>query len=145
MFPAKQKTSSFESKNTLFGYIWNAILKNYCHIWNRHSRFVKTQSFVCAKIKSLKFGPKKLYLGIFRLKFEKPSVACDISTLELVKMQIFQQNKKTLKFWTTNVFFGLKFWDTFGIFQISTRCDFQKLLSYLKLALELYKMQNFVQ
>ena len=119
MFPAKQKTSSFESKNTLFGYIWNAILKNYCHIWNRHSRFVKTQSFVCAKIKSLKFGPKKLYLGIFRLKFEKPSVACDISTLELVKMQIFQQNKKTLKFWTTNVFFGLKFWDTFGIFQIS--------------------------
>ena len=97
MFPAKEKTSSFEPNNTLFGYIWNAILKNYCHILNRHSRFVKTQSFVCAKIKSLKFGPKKLYLGIFKLKFEKPSVVCDISTLELVKMQIFQQNKKTLK------------------------------------------------
>ena len=134
MFPAKQKTSSFESKNTLFGYIWNAILKNYCHIWNRHSRFVKTQSFVCAKIKSLKFGPKKLYLGIFRLKFEKPSVACDISTLELVKMQIFQQNKKTLKFWTTNVFFGLKFWDTFGIFQISPppTPEFSKTQSFLQ-------------
>ena len=48
---------------------------------------------LCKNI-NLTFGPEMPYSNIFRLKFEKPFVVFDISTLELVKIQNFVQNKK---------------------------------------------------
>ena len=47
------------------------------------------------------------FLGFFRLKFDETIVIPEISTLELVKMHEFVQNKKKkMKFGTKNVFFG---------------------------------------
>ena len=46
------------------------------------------------------------FLGIFRLKFDETIVIPEVSTLELVKMHEFVQNKKKIKFETKNVFFG---------------------------------------
>ena len=46
------------------------------------------------------------FLGFFRLKFDETFVIPEISTLELVKMHEFVQNKKKIKFGTKNVFFG---------------------------------------
>ena len=43
--------------NSLFGYFWAAVLKNYCYIWNQHSRNCQNAKF-CTKIKILKFGSK---------------------------------------------------------------------------------------
>ena len=33
-----QRCFKFETKIALFGYFWAEILKNYCHIWNKHPR-----------------------------------------------------------------------------------------------------------
>ena len=53
------------------------------------SKFIKMQSFVQKKI--LKFGPKKPFLSIFKLKFEKANV----SILEFAEMlKIVQRGKK---------------------------------------------------
>ena len=56
--------------NSLFGYFWAAVLKNYCYIWNQHSRNCQNAKF-CTKIKILKFGIKMPYLSIFEWNFEK--------------------------------------------------------------------------
>ena len=50
--------------NSLFGYFWAAVLKNYCYIWNQHSQNCQNAKF-CTKIKILKFGIKMPYLSIF--------------------------------------------------------------------------------
>ena len=64
------------------------------------------------------------FLGFFRLKFDETIVIPEISTLKLVKMHEFVQNKKKNQIWDKKCLF----W----IFQC---CYFQRLLSYLKLAL----------
>ena len=46
--------------------------------------------------KTIKFGPKLPYLGIFGLEFEKAIFMFEITTLEFVKFQSFIQNKKRL-------------------------------------------------
>ena len=48
------------------------------------------QSFVEKKI--LKFGPKKSFLSIFRLKFEKANVIFEISTREFIERPKIEQN-----------------------------------------------------
>ena len=47
-----------------------------------------------------------LYLGILKLKFEKTIVIFEISVLKFIKIQIYMQNKKSLKYGTKNALFG---------------------------------------
>ena len=56
------KIAKFERKNTLFGYFWARILKNYRHINIVES--VKLQNFV-KKWNLSKFGTKNALLRIF--------------------------------------------------------------------------------
>ena len=51
-------------------------------------------------------GIKIRYLGTFGLQFSKTIVIFEINALQLVKIQGFVQNKKTLKFATKNLLFG---------------------------------------
>ena len=68
-------------------------MKNYCHIWNQHPRIYQNAKLY-AKIKILKFGPKWLFLIIFRLKFEKANVIFEISTLKFIQIPKIEQNNK---------------------------------------------------
>ena len=54
----------FGTKNALFGYCWDRILKNYCHIWNQHPQVCLTAKF-CEKTKMPKFGTKNALFGYF--------------------------------------------------------------------------------
>ena len=104
------------TKNTFFKYFWDAILKNYCHTWHKHSsiflEFFKMQSFIQnkkieknfhklknCKIEQLKnwkpstLGPKTPYLGNFNLEFKNVIIAFDTSTFKFVKVQSFVKNK----------------------------------------------------
>ena len=63
-----------------------------------------------------------LYLGIFRVKFEKVIVIYAISTLEFVtNKKIFVENKKISNLGQMSYLgiFGLKVWKTIVIFKIS--------------------------
>ena len=55
-------------KNTLFGYFWARILKNYCHIWNQHPQVCQFGKF-CEKTMP-KFGTKNT-CEIFGLELKK--------------------------------------------------------------------------
>ena len=47
-------------------------------------------------MKTHKFGPKRPFLSIFRLKFEKANFIFEISTLEFVKLRNFKKKQKWL-------------------------------------------------
>ena len=46
----------------------------------------------CTQIKTLNFGPKRSFLCIFRLKFEKASVIFEISTLKFIQIPKIEKN-----------------------------------------------------
>ena len=67
-----------------------------------------------------KFGTKNDILGIFD---QKPVVIFEISTLEFVKLQIFAKKQNCLNFGRKMLYlgiFGVEFWKTIVIFEIST-------------------------
>ena len=65
--------------------------------------FFKMQSFMLKK--KINFGPKLLYLGIFRQEYEKTIVLFEINILEFVIMQKFMQTN--FYFLNRNVIFEI--------------------------------------
>ena len=76
--------------NSLFGYFWAAVLKNYCYIWNQNSQNCQNAKF-STKIKILTFGIKTALFEYFWVKFWKIMVSFHVETLKLVKKQSFVQ------------------------------------------------------
>ena len=111
IFVQHKKFSSL-GQTALFAYFWAVILKNFCHIWNLHSKFVKMQSYVPRKI--LKFEIKKTFIWAFLDIWHQHPRIC--------KMKSFVQSKKFSSLGPDCVF-----WIFLG-------CNIEKLLSYLKLA-----------
>ena len=103
-------------KKALFGYFWPAVFKNYCYIWNQHSRNCQNAKF-CTKIKILKFGIKMPYLSIFWVKFWKIMISFHVDTFKLVKRQNFVQKIKIFKFGSKNALF----WN-FGVVVFKSYC-----------------------
>ena len=60
--------TKFETRNALFGYIWDRILKTIVALEISTLKFVKWQNFA-KKQNFLNWGPKMLYLGIFGVEF----------------------------------------------------------------------------
>ena len=65
----------FRTKNYLFGFFWNRILKNYCHIWKNYCHIWNQQPQNCVfpkfckkKQKGLNLTPKMLYLSFLELE-----------------------------------------------------------------------------
>ena len=82
-FIQKQKNFKVRTKNTFFGYFWATILKNYCHIWNRHPQICEFAKF-CKKTMMSKFGTKNALFETFGLDFLKNIFIFEISTFEFV-------------------------------------------------------------
>ena len=58
------KMLRFGTKKALFGYFWAGIWKQYCHIWDHHSRICVIAKF-CGKIKMSTFGVKNVLFFYF--------------------------------------------------------------------------------
>ena len=64
-FREKPIISKFGTKNTLFGYFWATILKNYFQILNQHPQ-PSLIAKLCEKTKLPKFGTQNALFGYFR-------------------------------------------------------------------------------
>ena len=73
-----------------FGIFGLAFENKYCHIWNQHPRICLIAKF-CEKPKIPKFGTKNAYLSISGLQCENNIVIFEISTLEFVYLQNFEE------------------------------------------------------
>ena len=58
---------SGNNENALFGYFWDRVLKNYCHIWNQHL-WISVIAKFHEETKMPKFGTKNALFGYFRPK-----------------------------------------------------------------------------
>ena len=97
-------------------------MKNYCHIWNQHSRYFQHAKFR-TKIEILKFWIKNALFWYFGVKFWNIVVIFDISTLKLVKSKELYQNK--------NPYIR----DQKSLIWVFLSCNLKKLLLFLKSAL----------
>ena len=113
-FRKKTKLPKFGTKNVLFRYFWAILLKNYCLIWNQHPQVCQIGKF-CKKEKLPKFVTKNALFGYFwnrtlknycHIWYQHP--ICVIAKF----------------FWKTKMpylgIFGVEFWKTIVIFDIST-------------------------
>ena len=64
-FTKKQKEPNFGTKNPWFMYFSAGIWKQYCHIWNQHTRICLIAKFHEKRKICLTLGPKVPYLVIF--------------------------------------------------------------------------------
>ena len=102
--------------DSLFGHFWVAVFKNYCYIWNQHSRNCQNAKF-CTKIKILKFGIKMPYLSIFEWNFEKLWLVFMSTHSNWSKGKNFVQKIKIFKFGSKNTLF----WN-FGVVVFKSYC-----------------------
>ena len=101
----------FCTRNLLFRYFWNAIWKQYCHIWNQHPRICLIAKF-CERMSKfcLNFGLKLHYFGIFGLEFKGKCCHIWNQHPRICLIAKFYVETKMPKFCSRNALF-LYFWE----------------------------------
>ena len=127
------KISKFGTKNALFGYFWDRILKNYWHIWNQNRQIFQIGKNR-EKMKMSKFGTKNALFGCFWARILKnychiwnhhPRICPIVKFREKMKMPKFGPKIPYLRI------FGLEFENNIVIFEITT-LEFVQLRNFVK-------------
>ena len=108
---------SRKNKNAWFMYFWAGIWKQYCHIWNQHSRICPIATFRKKKTKMPKFWIKNALLGYFLSRILENYCHIWNQHLRICLTAKFCEETKMPKFKTKNVIFGY-FWPRMPFFGI---------------------------
>ena len=98
----------FGTKNALFRYFWNIILKKLLwYLKTAPSNLSECKILQKKKKKSLILGLKMSYLGFSRLDFKKAIGKFEISILEFIWIQNFAKKQKCLNLAPKMLYLGI--------------------------------------